>query len=257
MAAKKNHPNPDRDQGRQEREERQKREEPIVRDKRRVDPVTGKVRHPDDAPASAGTEGGPQNAVPSATSKTGADSGNENSKKGSETEAVDGLIEAEGPDVETTLTDADLSFLSRQSAAEDLAAERLADLQRVTAEYANYRKRTEANRELERERSVGETVRALLPVLDDLDRAEKHGDLVEGEAFATIAQKLRFSVTRLGLVPFGAVGDPFDPQLHEAVFQQPSADADTETIADVVETGYHLGAVLLRPAKVVVAVPNG
>jgi molecular chaperone GrpE len=168
-----------------------------------------------------------------------------------------GFIQAEGPDVETSLTDADLAFLSGQTSADELAAERLADLQRVTAEYANYRKRTEANREVERERAVGDVVKVLLPVLDDLDRAAKHGDLEEGGPFTAIAAKLRSGVERVGLKPFAAVGEEFDPQVHEAIFQQPSADVETPTIADVVESGYYLGSTLLRAAKVVVAVPNG
>ncbi|SIO00314.1 nucleotide exchange factor GrpE [Agromyces cerinus] len=139
---------------------------------------------------------------------------------------------------------------------QDPSDEHLADLKRITAEYANYRKRTEANRELERERAVGAAVAVLLPVLDDLDRAEKHGDL-EGDApFATIAAKLRGSVEKLGLTAFGAVGEPFDPQRHEAIFQQPSADVEIDTIADVVETGYTLGGTLLRAAKVVVKTPQ-
>ncbi|MBM7832562.1 molecular chaperone GrpE [Agromyces cerinus] len=139
---------------------------------------------------------------------------------------------------------------------QDPSDEHLADLKRITAEYANYRKRTEANRELERERAVGAAVAVLLPVLDDLDRAEKHGDL-EGDApFATIAAKLRGSVEKLGLSSFGEVGEPFDPQRHEAIFQQPSADVEIDTIADVVETGYTLGGTLLRAAKVVVKTPQ-
>ncbi|RFA16296.1 nucleotide exchange factor GrpE [Subtercola boreus] len=172
------------------------------------------------------------------------------------------FVEAEGPDVETpsegALNDDDLSFLDAVSAgqADDLAAERLADLQRVTAEYANYRKRTEANREVERERTVGDVVKILLPVLDDLDRAEKHGDLAEGP-FASIAAKLRTGVERLGLKPFGTTGEVFDPKEHEAIFQQPTPGVEVATIADVVETGYYLGSTLLRAAKVVVAVPNG
>lgn len=179
---------------------------------------------------------------------------------GSATDAAaeaEGLIAAEGPDVETSLTDADLSFLSGQSSAEELAAERLADLQRVTAEYANYRKRTEANREVEKERAVGDVVKVLLPVLDDLDRAAKHGDLEEGGPFTAIAAKLRSGVERVGLKPFAAAGEEFDPQIHEAIFQQPSDDVTAPVIADVVESGYYLGSTLLRAAKVVVAVPNG
>lgn len=133
--------------------------------------------------------------------------------------------------------------------------EHLVDLKRLSAEYANYRKRTEANRELERERMTGDVVKALLPVLDDLDRAEKHGDLEGDTPFTAIAAKLRTSVAKLGLAPFGAKGEPFDHNLHEAIFQQPSPDVETETILDVVETGYTVGSTLLRAAKVVVAVP--
>ncbi|RWZ68250.1 nucleotide exchange factor GrpE [Labedella populi] len=134
-------------------------------------------------------------------------------------------------------------------------SEHLEDLRRVTAEYANYRKRTEANRETERERTTGDVVKLLLPVLDDLDRAEKHGDLAGDAPFAQIATKLRSAVERLGLRPFGAAGEPFDPTMHEAIFQQPSAEATSESILDVVETGYFVGGTLLRAAKVVVQVP--
>ena len=133
--------------------------------------------------------------------------------------------------------------------------EHLVDLKRLSAEYANYRKRTEANRELERERMTGDVVKSLLPVLDDLDRAEKHGDLEGDTPFSAIAGKLRTSVAKLGLAPFGAKGEPFDHNVHEAIFQQPSPDVETETILDVVETGYTVGSTLLRAAKVVVAVP--
>jgi molecular chaperone GrpE len=210
------------------------REEPIIRDKRRIDPETGKVRQPADA--EAGSE----------ENTSDPDLAHE--------ELVD-VGPTEGGEFETFLSDEDLDVLSGQATADQLAAERLADLQRVTAEYANYRKRTEANRELERERAVGDTVKGLLPVLDDLDRAEKHGDLEEGSAVATIAAKLRATVERLGLTPYGKAGDPFDPQIHEAIFQQPNPDVTVETVADVVETGYQLGSTTVRVAKVVVAVP--
>ncbi|KZX21920.1 nucleotide exchange factor GrpE [Rathayibacter tanaceti] len=190
--------------------------------------------------------------LPEEQPATGDEAGAEAAKDAQDPE---GLIEAEGPDVETTLSDADLSFLSGQSSAETLAAEHLADLQRVTAEYANYRKRTESNRQVDKERAIGEAVKVILPVLDDLDRAEKHGDLAEGGPFTAIAQKLRAGVEKLGLVKTGAVGDLFDPTLHEAIFQQPTPGTETSTVADVVESGYYLGGSLLRAAKVVVAVP--
>jgi len=208
------------------------REEPVVRDKRRIDPETGKVRQPD----------GEQKAE---------DAGEHDL---AHEELVDvGPVESE--DEETILSDDDLDILSGQTTAEQLAAERLADLQRVTAEYANYRKRTEANRELERERAVGDAVKGLIPVLDDLERAEKHGDLGEGSAFTTIAAKLRTAVERLGLTPYGEKGELFDPQIHEAIFQQPTPDVTADTVAEVVETGYRLGSTIVRVAKVVVSVP--
>jgi molecular chaperone GrpE len=162
--------------------------------------------------------------------------------------------EAEGIE-EDELTVQDILDAADLEAA-DPSSEHLADLKRVTAEYANYRKRTEANREVERERVTGEVVKGLLPVLDDLYRAEKHGDLEGDTAFGTIAAKLRATTERIGLKPYGAVGDVFDPNVHEAIFQQPSADVTVETVGDVVETGYYLGSSLLRVAKVVVQVPS-
>lgn len=198
------------------------REEPIIRDKRRIDPETGKVREP-----------------------------SEHDLSHEELVDVGPAAEEEG----SVLSDDDLDFLSGQTTADQVAAERLADLQRVTAEYANYRKRTEANREIERERAVSEAVKGLIPVLDDLERAEKHGDLPEGSAFAAIATKLRTSVERLGLTPYGEKGEPFDPQIHEAIFQQPTPDVTADTVAEVVETGYRLGSTTVRVAKVVVSVP--
>jgi len=198
------------------------REEPIIRDKRRIDPETGKVREPSEHDLS-------------------------------HEELVD--VGPAGQEEGSVLSDDDLDILSGQTTADQVAAERLADLQRVTAEYANYRKRTEANREIERERAVSEAVKGLIPVLDDLERAEKHGDLPEGSAFAAIATKLRTSVERLGLTPYGEKGEPFDPQIHEAIFQQPTPDVTADTVAEVVETGYRLGSTTVRVAKVVVSVP--
>ena len=156
---------------------------------------------------------------------------------------------------EDELTVQDILDAATREVAEP-TSEHLADLKRVTAEYANYRKRTEANREIERERVSVDVVKGLIPVLDDLDRAEKHGDLVADTAFSTIAAKLRTSVERLGVKPFGAVGEPFDPTVHEAIFQLPTPDVTVDTVGDVVETGYFLGSTLLRVAKVVVQVPS-
>lgn len=131
----------------------------------------------------------------------------------------------------------------------------LLDLKRVQAEYANYRRRTEESREIEAARTKGTVAKGLLPVLDDLDRAEKHGDLTEGSALLAIAEKLRGVVERLGVERYGAAGEPFDPQQHEAIFQAPTPGTTEATILEVVEVGYRIGTIELRPAKVVVAVP--
>jgi molecular chaperone GrpE len=93
--------------------------------------------------------------------------------------------------------------------------------------------------------------------VDDLDRAEKHGDLAEGAALTAIAAKVRGVGERLGLSAYGVAGEAFDPNIHEAIVQQPSADVTVETVLDVAERGYLLGSTQVRPAKVVVAVPNG
>ncbi|GAB2847508.1 nucleotide exchange factor GrpE [Microbacterium insulae] len=137
----------------------------------------------------------------------------------------------------------------------DLESQLLTDLKRLQAEYANYRRRTEEQREVEIERAKGSVAKGLLPVLDDLDRADKHGDLEEGTPFAAIAEKVRAVAERMGLTTYGAAGELFDPQQHEAIFQAPTPGVEAPTILEVVETGYRLGSVELRPAKVVVAVP--
>lgn len=140
------------------------------------------------------------------------------------------------------------------AAAADADNPHLEDLRRLSAEYANYRKRTEANAERDKQRATASAVMPLLGVLDDLDRAEKHGDLVEGTAFATIAHKIRTALQRLGVESFGEAGEPFDPAQHEAIAQVPTPGTERDTVLDVVERGYRIGDVELRPAKVAVAV---
>jgi len=143
---------------------------------------------------------------------------------------------------------------SAETGADDAENAYLEDLRRLSAEYANYRKRTEANAAIEKQRAIASAVTPMLSVLDDLDRAEQHGDLVEGTPFATIAQKLRTTLERFGVVSFGEKGDPFDPQVHEAIAQVPVPGTEQHTVLDVIERGYRLGDVELRPAKVAVAV---
>jgi len=177
--------------------------------------------------------------------------------------AADDLTEAEGPDVEVSpeegapFTEEDLAFLATGQETEpavDQEAELLADLKRVQAEFVNYRKRVDRDRETGRELAIAEVVSSLLPVLDDLDRAEAHGDLEEGP-LVVIVQKLRGSLEKYGLSSIGEKGDVFDPNLHEALVQLPTPEVTVNTVADVVTRGYKLGERLLRPAKVAVSVP--
>jgi molecular chaperone GrpE len=132
--------------------------------------------------------------------------------------------------------------------------ERTHDLQRVTAEYANYRKRVDRDRAAAAELTTGAVLTALLPVLDDIDRAREHGDLVG--PFASVAESLTAVTGKLGLTAFGEKGDPFDPNRHEAVAHQTSADVSEPTCIEVMRRGYTLGERLLRPALVAVADPE-
>jgi molecular chaperone GrpE len=128
------------------------------------------------------------------------------------------------------------------------------DLQRVTAEYANYRKRVDRDRTAVQEQATGTVLSALLPVLDDLDRARAHDDLVG--PFAAVADQLTGALGKFGLTAFGETGDAFDPQLHEAVSHTSSPDVTETTCVEVMRRGYLLGGRLLRPALVGVADPE-
>ena len=132
--------------------------------------------------------------------------------------------------------------------------ERTRDLQRVTAEYANYRKRVDRDRALVVEQATGNVIAVLLPVLDDLDRARDHGDLTG--PFAAVADQLTAALAKFGLTPFGAKGDAFDPTRHEAVAHQTSAEVTEPTCVGIMRRGYLLGDRLLRPALVAVADPE-
>lgn len=128
------------------------------------------------------------------------------------------------------------------------------DIKRVAAEYKNYRERVKRDQAAVAERATAETLVALLPVLDDLDRAREHGDLTG--PFGSVAEQLTSIVTKLGLTAFGAKGDPFDPNRYEAVAHLPSADVTEPTCIEVLRRGYLLGERLLRPAMVAVAAPE-
>ncbi|TDD55765.1 nucleotide exchange factor GrpE [Nonomuraea terrae] len=133
-------------------------------------------------------------------------------------------------------------------------AERTADLQRLQAEYVNYRKRVERDRVAVKEQAVAGTLMELLPVLDDIGRARDHGELTGG--FAKVAESLEAAVAKLGLTPFGQKGDPFDPMVHEALMHSYSPDVTEPTAIEVLQPGYRMGERVLRPARVAVAEPE-
>jgi molecular chaperone GrpE len=161
--------------------------------------------------------------------------------------------EDQAPAAETEL-DAELADLVDATGPISKEAELLADLQRLQAEFVNYKARVERDRDVARNNAIAEVLRALLPALDDLALAEAHGDL-EGSPFLAVLNKLRVAGDKFGLKQFGAKGDKFDPEKHNALVQTPSADVVENTIADVVSPGYFLGDRLLRPAMVAVFIP--
>lgn len=130
-------------------------------------------------------------------------------------------------------------------------AELTADLQRVHAEYANYRKRVDRDREVIRQMAVGSVLGELLSVLDDVDRARQHGEL-EG-AFKTVGESLESTVAKVGLEKFGAAGESFDPNVHEALTHEASDEVSEPTVVAVYQPGYRYADRILRPARVAVA----
>lgn len=130
-------------------------------------------------------------------------------------------------------------------------AELTTDLQRVHAEYANYRKRVDRDRELIKDNAVGSVLGELLSALDDIDRARQHGEL-EG-AFKSVGESLESTVTRLGLEKFGSAGEGFDPNIHEALTHEASDEVSEPTVVAVYQPGYRYSDRVLRPARVAVA----
>jgi len=139
--------------------------------------------------------------------------------------------------------------------AVDRELEIFQDLQRLQADFVNYRARVERDRGTERQAAIAEAIRAFLPALDDLTRAEAHGDIQEGTPMAAVAQKLKAAGEKFGLVPFGEKGEDFNPEIHDALVQNPNPDVKTAQVADVIEPGYKIQDRLLRPAKVAVFLP--
>ncbi|MEO0027819.1 MAG: hypothetical protein RL716_1150 [Actinomycetota bacterium] len=171
-----------------------------------------------------------------------------------EAESAQNASNADAAATDETGLDQELADLVDETGPISKEAELLADLQRLQAEFVNYKTRVERDRDVARNAAIAEVLRAVLPALDDLTRAEAHGDL-EGSPFAAVVAKLRNAGDKFGLKAFAAKGDKFDPELHNALVQTPNAEVTENVIADVVEPGFMLGDRLLRPAMVAVFIP--
>lgn len=255
----------------------------VIRNKRKIDPTGGKggtkSESAPEAPGKVpdGTGAPADSGQPSPAADMGAAEEDRDAAAGDKPEpAADGGAptdaEADGkPSPVTALTTPGTEAPAVDEPAEPvetepspLAAEleavraeldeRTKDLQRVTAEYANYRKRVERDRAAVAEQATAALITTLLPILDDLDRAREHGDLVG--PFGAVAEQLVGALTKSGLTAFGEKGDPFDPNRHEAVAHLTSAEVTEPTCVEVMRRGYLLGDRLLRAALVAVADPE-
>jgi len=137
----------------------------------------------------------------------------------------------------------------------DPVATLTSDLQRLQAEYANYRKRVERDRAVAHESAIGAVLTELLALLDDVDRAEAHGELSGG--FKAVADQLNSITSRIGLEKYGTEGEVFDPQIHEALMHDESADVAVPTASKILQPGYKYKERILRPARVAVTDPGG
>ena len=135
----------------------------------------------------------------------------------------------------------------------DPVATLTSDLQRLQAEYANYRKRVERDRAVAHESAVGAVLTELLALLDDVDRAEQHGELTGG--FKAVAERLNSITTQIGLEKYGVEGELFDPRLHEALMNDESPDVTYPTASKILQPGYRYRGRVLRPARVFVTNP--
>jgi len=196
----------------------------VVRDRRRIDPVTGQLRNPvnGDDPVADEQQAKPEAQQGEPAPEPGAEAPAEQPAAGSEAQA------------------------ELQKRVDELTE----DLKRVTAEYANYRKREERDREAMVLSAKASLAGELLMVLDDLERAEAHGDLTG--AFKAVADKLVNTLNSAGLEAFGEEGDEFDPSVHEAVQHSTSPEVSGPTVTAVLRRGYRFGDRVLRPAMVAV-----
>ncbi len=138
--------------------------------------------------------------------------------------------------------------------ADSKTAELTADLQRLQAEYSNYRKRVERDRAVASDIAIATVLSELLATLDDIDRAQEHGELTGG--FKSVAEQLTSIVTKLGLEKYGKDGDEFDPQFHEALMHETSSEVQVATASKILQPGYKFKERVLRPARVAVTQPE-
>ena len=156
-------------------------------------------------------------------------------------------------DSEKQLSDAVDEALSEATEIVDEVTSLTADLQRLQAEYANYRKRVDRDRASAADYSVASVLSEFLPVLDDLDRAEQHGELTGG--FKAVADRITAITSKLGLEKFAEVGVAFDPAIHEALVHNTSADVSETTATEILQPGYKYKERVIRPARVAVTDP--
>ena len=224
-------------------------------DKRRIDPETGEPRPGTQSQPQAGDQPQPQDPAAEAPAGSGEPAGDPAQASATDAQA-DETAAADTADLGVEIPE-DASSLTEEAAELSpdarLAEERLADLQRINAEYAAYRMR--ANREQDRARENGAIAlaEALIPVLDEVRLAKENGD-VTGQ-FDVHVTKLFESLEKAGVVQYGEVGEEFDPAHHEALMQQPSDEVDGPTVFMVMQPGYRYGDRIIRAARVGVQQP--
>src|SRR5579872_3658134 len=236
-------------------------EGPVIHDRRRIDPLTGQVRHGKHAASRpAGTPPGagrPASEPPASEPKGAPVSGLRSDEGATKEDAGSQRPEASEPAGRASEPEKEASEPGNTaSELEDMRAqldERTGDLQRLQAEYVNYRKRVDRDRVLVKEQAVAATLTGLLPVLDAIDQAREHGELSGG--FKSVADSLQAALGRLGLVTYGEKGDAFDPKIHEALTYSYSPDVTEDSCVEILQPGYKVGEKILRPARVAVAAP--
>src|SRR5215470_13019258 len=226
---------------------------PVIRDRRRIDPVTGQVRVTAQAAGATQSANAGQSPRGASQARPGKHSVSKPGGLRGEAAGAEAADAAAADDAGQPATGKGAAKNGDDNLAVKLA-ERTADLQRVQAEYANYRKRVDRDRAAVREFALAGVLAELIPVLDDIGRAREHEELTGG--FKAVADALESATAKLGLTTFGEPGEAFDPNIHEALMHAYSADVTEPTCVQVLQPGYKVGERILRPARVAVAEPS-